>query len=84
MSPEQARGEQLDARTDLFSYGAVLYELATCRQAFSGDTLALRLDALLNRNPVPPSQWNAELTPEVDAIIARALEKDRSRRYPHA
>ncbi len=84
MSPEQARGEQLDARTDLFSWGAVLYEAATGRQAFPGDTLAVTFDAILNRSPVSPSRLNPELTSEFDAIITRSLEKDRSRRYSHA
>ena len=84
MSPEQARGEQLDARTDLFSWGAVLYELATGRQAFPGDTLAITFDAILNRTPVSPSRLNPELTSEFDTIVDRCLEKDRSGRYSHA
>jgi TolB-like protein/Flp pilus assembly protein TadD len=84
MSPEQARGEELDARTDLFSLGAVLYEMATGRQAFPGDTMAVIFDALLNRNPVPPSHSNPQLSAEFDAVITRALEKDRSQRYPDA
>lgn len=81
MSPEQARGEQLDARSDLFSCGALLYEMATAQQAFSGGTLATTFDALLNRNPIPPSQLNPQFTPAFDTVIARSLEKDRNRRY---
>jgi TolB-like protein/Tfp pilus assembly protein PilF len=84
MSPEQARGEAVDPRTDLFSFGAVLYEMATGRPAFPGDTMAVMFDALLNRNPVPPSHSNPQLSTEFDAVITRALEKDRSRRYPDA
>jgi serine/threonine protein kinase len=84
MSPEQARGEQLDARTDIFSWGAVLYELATGRQAFPRDTGAIAFDVLVNRCPDPPSHVNLEVTSEFDAIITRCLEKDRSQRYPDA
>jgi serine/threonine protein kinase/tetratricopeptide (TPR) repeat protein len=81
MSPEQARGEQLDARTDIFSWGAVLYELATGRQAFPRDTVAIPFDTPVNRSLEPPSHVNPQLTSEFDAIITRCLEKDRSRRY---
>jgi eukaryotic-like serine/threonine-protein kinase len=84
MSPEQARGEVVDARTDLFSFGAVLYEMGTGRRAFPGDTVAVTFDALLNRSPVPPSHFNPQLSAEFDAVVTRALEKDRSRRYPDA
>jgi eukaryotic-like serine/threonine-protein kinase len=84
MSPEQARGEELDTRTDLFSFGAVLYELATGRMAFPGNTAAVVHDGILNRTPVPTSQINQGLPSELDEIIAKALEKDRKLRYQNA
>jgi serine/threonine protein kinase/Flp pilus assembly protein TadD len=84
MSPEQARGEPLDARTDIFSWGAVLYELATGRQAFPRDTVAIAFDMPVKRSPDPPSLVNPQVTSEFDAIITRCLEQDRSRRYPDA
>jgi eukaryotic-like serine/threonine-protein kinase len=84
MSPEQARGEELDARSDLFSFGTVLYEIATGRPAFSGNTAAVVHDAVMNRAPIPAGRSNPELPPQVEAIINKALEKDRSMRYQTA
>jgi eukaryotic-like serine/threonine-protein kinase len=84
MSPEQVRGEQLDARTDLFSLGTVLFEMATGQQAFMGHTAALTYDAILNRPPTAPARINAEIPPKLQEIIDKALEKDRDLRYQSA
>ena len=84
MSPEQARGEELDARTDLFCFGAVLYEMASGRQAFSGKTTAVIHDAILNREPTSLLQLNPELPLKLEEIVNKALEKDREVRYQHA
>ncbi len=84
MSPEQARGEDLDGRTDLFALGLVLYEMATGRQAFGGQTTAVVFDAILNRQPTGPKAANPDLPDELNRVIMRALEKDRRMRFQTA
>jgi DNA-binding winged helix-turn-helix (wHTH) protein/Tol biopolymer transport system component/tRNA A-37 threonylcarbamoyl transferase component Bud32 len=84
MSPEQVRREKLDARTDLFSFGLVLYEMATGRQAFRGETAPMLHDAILNRTPASARELNREISSKLEGIINKALEKDRTRRYQAA
>jgi len=84
MSPEQARGEELDARTDIFSFGAVLYEMTTGRMAFPGNTAAIIHEAILDRAPAPLAQMRPGLPPKLEEIISKALEKDAKLRYQRA
>ncbi len=84
MSPEQARGEDLDARSDLFSLGVVLYEMATGKKPFTGTNIVTTLDAVLNQKPVSPRKLNPNLPGDFEGIVGRAMEKDRGHRYPTA
>src|SRR5438270_12639262 len=84
MSPEQARAEELNARTDLFSFGAVLYEMATGKHAFSGNSPAVIFSAILERSPSSAVRLNPKLPGQLELIIGKALEKDRARRYQTA
>ena len=84
MSPEQARSEELDARSDIFSFGVVLYEMAAGKKPFAGTNIVTTLDAVLNQKPPSPMSLNPSLPPELEKIIGKAMEKDRSKRYQSA
>ena len=84
MSPEQARGEELDPRSDLFSFGVVLYQMATGKRPFGGTNAVTTLEAIMNQKPVSPLKLNPNLPPELEGIIGRAMEKERGKRYPDA
>ena len=84
MSPEQIRGERLDARTDIFSFGLVLYEMTTGQRAFNGETESILHDAILTREPKPVRDLAPDVSPRLEGIICRCLEKEREKRYQSA
>src|SRR2546430_1952130 len=84
MSPEQARSETIDARTDLFSFGTVMYEMATGKKPFSGNNSLMTLDAVLHAKPTPPHELNPKVPIELEGIVGKAMEKDRAHRYQSA
>ena len=84
MSPEQVRGEKLDTRTDLFSFGSVLYEMVSGTLPFRGDSSGVIVEAILNRAPLSPLRLNPNIPAKLEEIISRAMEKDRNLRYQHA
>ena len=84
MSPEQVRAKELDARTDLFSFGAVLYEMATGKLPFDGGSSGEICGSILHKEPLPPSQVNPQISVGLETVISKALEKDRNLRYQHA